>query len=166
MIELNKLLKQLQNINLGRFSKINKAYVIGDLHGDLNKFLLFLKSINIIKSSSFPINYDSYKRTINEMKIDVINNIKFNDLSLLNNICIVQLGDIIDGHNTCDNKIKGYINNDIVIYAIINEIIEKFKNCYNCHFILIAGNHDIENIFDIYGIDNKVNGAICNSYDK
>ena len=82
MIELNKLLKQLQNINLGRFSKINKAYVIGDLHGDLNKFLLFLKSINIIKSSSFPIDYDSYKRTINEMKIDVINNIKFNDLSL------------------------------------------------------------------------------------
>ena len=166
MIELNKLLKQLQNINLGRFSKINKAYVIGDLHGDLNKFLLFLKSINIIKSSSFPIDYDSYKRTINEMKIDVINNIKFNDLSLLSNICIVQLGDIIDGHNTCDNKIKGYINNDIVIYAIINEIIEKFKNCYNCHFILIAGNHDIENIFDIYGIDNKVNGAICNTYDK
>ena len=60
MIELNKLLKQLQNINLGRFSKINKAYVIGDLHGDLNKFLLFLKSINIINSSSFQIDYDSY----------------------------------------------------------------------------------------------------------
>ena len=31
MIELNKLLKQIQNINLGRFSKIDKAYVIGKI---------------------------------------------------------------------------------------------------------------------------------------
>ena len=55
MIELNKLLKQIQNINLGRFSKINKAYVIGDLHGDLNKFLLFLKLLILLNRLHFQL---------------------------------------------------------------------------------------------------------------
>lgn len=166
MLKLEALLKHLKNINLGRFGKISKTYVIGDIHGDLNKFLLFLKSINIIKSFSFPPNYNAYNSSIKEMKEDVKKFIVFNDLQIFRNVCIVQLGDIIDGHNTCIQQVNDFINNDIIVYAIINEIIEKFKKCYNCHFILIAGNHDIENIFDIYGIDNKVNGAICDMNDK
>ena len=40
MLKLEALLKHLKNINLGRFGKISKTYVIGDIHGDLNKFLL------------------------------------------------------------------------------------------------------------------------------
>ena len=112
MIELNKLLKQIQNINLGRFSKINTAYVIGDLHGDLNKFLLFLKSINIIKSSSFPINYDSYKRTINEMKIDVINNIKFISLIFYHKPRRLSSG----SWNFFQKRIHGFaVNADLVV---------------------------------------------------
>lgn len=166
MIELKSLFRQLKNINLGRFSQISKTYVIGDIHGDLNKFVLFLKSINIIKSSSLPDKYDAYRVSIKQMKEDVKKYIVFNDVSNLRNICIVQLGDIIDGHNTCFNSAEGFINNDIMVYAIIDEVIKLLKRCYNCHFILIAGNHDIENIFDIYGVDNKVNGSLCNLNDK
>ena len=44
--------------NLGYYKNIDKIYVLGDIHGDLNKFLSFLKSIKIIKSSSFPDDYD------------------------------------------------------------------------------------------------------------
>ena len=53
------------------------------------------------------------------------------------------------------SKVK-YINNDIAIYAVINAIMKKFKELKNnCHFVLIIGNHDIENIFNIIGYDNK-----------
>ena len=56
---MDKIFKYLNNVNLGYYRDIEKIYVLGDIHGDLNKFLSFLKSIKIIKSSSFP---DDYKK--------------------------------------------------------------------------------------------------------
>lgn len=166
MDKLNNLLNNLSNINLGKFNNIYKCYVIGDIHGDINKFFLFLKSINIIKSTNISQTFDAYKVSTEEMRNSVREFIEFEDFSNLKNVCIVQLGDIIDGHNTCFNNTPGFINNDIMIYVVIEEIIERFKKCDNCHFILISGNHDIENIFDVYGIENKVEGAICNMSNK
>lgn len=159
---MDKLLNSIKSINLGIFNNIDKCYVIGDLHGDVDKFLLFLKSINIIESINIPEKYNSYNISTDELKKDIDKFIIFNDLTI-KNTCIVQLGDITDGHNSCkNNKIeKKFINNDIMIYAIIEKIINIFNNLVNCHFILIAGNHDIENIFNIYGINHKVKHADC-----
>ena len=49
---MDKIFEYLNNVNLGYYRDIEKIYVLGDIHGDLNKFLSFLKSINIIKSSN------------------------------------------------------------------------------------------------------------------
>ena len=46
---MDKIFQYLPDINLGYYKNIDKIYVLGDIHGDLNKFLSFLKSINIIK---------------------------------------------------------------------------------------------------------------------
>ena len=42
MLDLNDLLKQLNHINLGYFKNIQKCYVLGDIHGDVFKFIDFL----------------------------------------------------------------------------------------------------------------------------
>ncbi len=172
---MKQIFKYLNNISLGYYKNIKKIYVIGDIHGDLDKFLSFLKSIKIIKSSSFPSYYDVYRHCedVKNLNSDIIKYIEFDDeyLKSLTDICIVQLGDITDGHLNCDmlnnsyvkyDKIK-YINNDIAIYAVINAIMEKFKKLktQNCHFVLITGNHDIENIFNIIGHENKINYVDC-----
>lgn len=157
---MDKLLDTIKNINLGIFNNINRCYVIGDIHGDIHKFLSFLKSINIIKNFNLPKNYNSYNISIEQMKKDIDNYISFEKLNF-KNICIVQLGDITDGHNGCKHSNKDFKNNDIMVYAVIEKVIELFNELINCHFILIAGNHDIENIFDIYGIENKVDMANC-----
>lgn len=171
---MDKIFEYLNNVNLGYYRDIEKIYVLGDIHGDLNKFLSFLKSINIIKSSSFPDDYDVYKHCedIKKLNEDIIRYIKFDDehLTSLQNMCIVQLGDITDGHLNCKminnkyfdfSKVK-FINNDIAIYAVINAIMKKFKELKNnCHFVLILGNHDMENIFDIIGIKNKAKYVQC-----
>ena len=174
---MEKLYNYFKDINLGYYTNIDKIYVLGDIHGDLNKFLSFLKSIKIIKSSSFPKYYDVYKQCkngedIKKLNEDIIDYIEFDDdyLTSLRNICIVQLGDITDGHLNCNmlynskfdySNVK-YINNDIAIYAVINAIMKKFKELkHNCHFVLIIGNHDIENIFNIIGYDNKSKYVYC-----
>lgn len=161
MLDLNDLLKQLNHINLGYFKNIQKCYVLGDIHGDVFKFIDFLISINIIKSSSLPLNYNCYDVSFKQMNKDINNYIKFNDVNI-KNTCIVQLGDITDGHNTCSKFDSEFINNDILIYAIINKVISLLNNCFNSYFILIAGNHDIENVFNIY-CDKKITNADCNS---
>ncbi len=174
---MEKLYNYFKDINLGYYTNIDKIYVLGDIHGDLNKFLSFLKSIKIIKSSSFPKYYDVYKQCkngedIKKLNEDIIDYIEFDNeyLTSLKNICIVQLGDITDGHLSCkmlDNsdfdysKVK-YINNDIAIYAVINAIMKKFKELkHNCHFVLILGNHDIENIFNNIYNRNKATYSPC-----
>ena len=174
---MEKLYNYFKDINLGYYTNIEKIYVLGDIHGDLNKFLSFLKSIKIIKSSSFPKYYDVYKQCkngedIKKLNEDIIDYIEFDDehLRSLRNICIVQLGDITDGHLNCNmlthptfnySNVK-YINNDIAIYAVINAIMKKFKELkHNCHFVLILGNHDIENIFNIIGNDFKALYSPC-----
>ena len=174
---MEKLYNYFKDINLGYYTNIDKIYVLGDIHGDLNKFLSFLKSIKIIKSSSFPNDYDVYKQCengedIKKLNEDIIKYIEFDNeyLTSLKNICIVQLGDITDGHLSCkmlDNsdfdysKVK-YINNDIAIYAVINAIMKKFKELkHNCHFVLILGNHDIENIFNNIYNRNKAYYSPC-----
>lgn len=58
---MDKIFQYLPDINLGYYKNIDKIYVLGDIHGDLNKFLSFLKSIKIIKSSFFPDNYVNTK---------------------------------------------------------------------------------------------------------
>ena len=133
MLDLNDLLKQLNHINLGYFRNIQKCYVLGDIHGDLNKFLSFLKSINIIKSFKYPKDYNAYNRSFNQITNDVNEYITFNNnyLAKLKNICIVQLGDITDGHLSCSRFGHDYINNDIGIYAVIDTIIKKFKKLKN-----------------------------------
>ena len=174
---MDKIFQYLPDINLGYYKNIDKIYVLGDIHGDLNKFLSFLKSIKIIKSSSFPKYYDVYKQCengedIKNLNEDIIKYIEFDNeyLTSLKNICIVQLGDITDGHLNCNmlihtkfdySKVK-YINNDIAIYAVINAIMKKFKELkHNCHFVLILGNHDIENIFNNIYNRNKATYSPC-----
>ena len=174
---MEKLFNYFKDINLGYYTNIEKIYVLGDIHGDLNKFLSFLKSIKIIKSSSFPNDYDVYKQCkdgedIKKLNEDIIKYIEFDNeyLTSLKNICIVQLGDITDGHLSCNmlnnpnfdySNVK-YINNDIAIYAVINAIMKKFKELkHNCHFVLILGNHDIENIFNNIYNRNKATYSPC-----
>ena len=161
---MDKIFQYLPDINLGYYKNIDKIYVLGDIHGDLNKFLSFLKSINIIKSFKYPKDYNAYNRSFNQITNDVNEYITFNNnyLAKLKNICIIQLGDITDGHLSCSRFGHDYINNDIGIYAVIDTIIKKFKKLKNnCHFVLIIGNHDIENIFNIIGYDNKSKYVYC-----
>ena len=100
---MDKIFQYLPDINLGYYKNIDKIYVLGDIHGDLNKFLSFLKSINIIKSFKYPKDYNAYNRSFNQITNDVNEYITFNNnyLAKLKNICIVQLGDITDGHLSC-----------------------------------------------------------------
>ena len=95
---MDKIFQYLPDINLGYYKNIDKIYVLGDIHGDLNKFLSFLKSINIIKSFKYPKDYNAYNRSFNQITNDVNEYITFNNnyLAKLKNICIVQLRDITD----------------------------------------------------------------------
>lgn len=159
-----EIFNKLNIINLGYFNNIKDCYVIGDLHGDVFKFLEFLKTINIIINYNIPNNYNCYNFPINKIKKDIDELIIFNNNLNLKNTCIVQLGDICDGHNTCKMKNKNFINNDIMIYMIIDKIIQLFKKFENSYFILISGNHDLFHIFEFYTIEELIKKSNCDIY--
>lgn len=145
-------------MNTGVFKNIDKCYAIGDIHGDLNVFIDFLKSIGIVKRIIIPSNFNCYNYSIINYKQIINKYITFTNLNKLSNTAIVQLGDISDGHNTCNKASNEFINNDIFCYAILDEISKRLTN--NSHIISILGNHDINTIFSLLD-KSRIDNANC-----
>ena len=126
--DIYKKCKRFTSSLFNSYGKINydNVYAIGDIHGDYNalkQILLFIKCI------------------INDNGI-----IKWNPLAI--NICIVQVGDILDGYRPGIEISENYKSRDIDIINLLLSLNDEAKQ-YNSRIILLYGNHEINGLFNI-----------------
>ena len=118
------------------------VYSIGDIHGDYQAFHNIIT--HLINSENKPV-------------------ILFNELTKkyywnpeVSNVCIIQTGDIIDGirnEKSSSDYYENYKNDDLMIIDIMLTLKEEAENIKtNNKIILLYGNHEIENIFNIINI--------------
>ena len=107
------------------------VYAIGDIHGDMDVLMKILINIDCIIYSN--------------------NNISWNPKS--KNICLVQVGDIIDGYRpgidyNSDYKFNNYISKDLSIIELLLKLNNE-ASYYNSRIILLFGNHEITHLFNV-----------------
>lgn len=132
-IYLNKCNNEREKINF-----VKDIYAIGDLHGDFNVLIKILLKYDLI------IKTKKYK--YEEIEFDY----KLNDN--LNSLCIIQVGDQLDGNRHLDYSLNNFVDEDykIVIYfdCLKKQIKElKLKDVY---IISLIGNHEYMNLKKIY----------------
>lgn len=116
------------------------VYSIGDIHGDYKAFHNIITHL-VDKENKPIILYD-----------EIIKKYSWN--SEVSNICIIQTGDIIDGirNNNIDPEYyENYKNDDLMIIDIMISLKEEAETTTN-KIILLYGNHEIENIFNIINL--------------
>jgi len=150
---INKLEEDINNIKkFEEKHEYDKVYVIGDIHGDFNALLQILININCITINKKPDGTTEY-----------------NWDEEAENVCIIQTGDIMDGYRdriysngeqlkengNADEQIYGqsnirpeYISKDLEIIEFLITL-KKEANKYDSNIILLYGNHEIMNIFNI-----------------
>ncbi len=107
------------------------VYAIGDIHGDMDILMKILINIDCIVYSN--------------------NNISWNPKA--KNICIVQVGDIIDGYRPGidyknDYKLNNYTSKDLTIIELLLKLNNE-ASYYNSKIILLFGNHEITHLFNV-----------------
>ena len=117
-----------------RINNIDTIYTISDIHGDYDVLIDILKFYNVID--------------INENDIHNIDNITLK--KSLNNIAIVQTGDILDQYRE-NGRYFCFNLNDILCLKLLIKLKKESMLLDNVHVILLYGNHDITNIFRCYG---------------
>lgn len=111
--------------------KYDYVYAIGDLHGDMDVLIRILLNIDCIIYSN--------------------NNILWNPKA--KNICIVQVGDIIDGYRpgidyNNNYKFNNYISKDLSIIELLLKLNNE-ASYYKSRIILLFGNHEITHLFNV-----------------
>jgi len=118
------------------------VYSIGDIHGDYQAFHNIIT--HLIDQENKPV-----------ILFDVLTK-KYYWNSEVSNICIIQTGDIIDGvrqKNLSPDYYEKYKNDDLKIIDIMLTLKEEAETKPNNNkIILLYGNHEIENIFNIINI--------------
>ena len=133
------------------------VYSIGDIHGDYQAFHTIIT--RLINSENKPvILYDEHTK-------------KYYWNSEVSNICIIQTGDIIDGvrqKNLSPDYYEKYQNDDLKIIDIMLTLKEEADSKPNNNkVILLYGNHEIENIFNIINIkDLNYNNYLISDKSK
>lgn len=123
---IRKCDKYKNNIfNMTSQYEYDKVYGIGDIHGDFEviKKILFHIGCIIIRN----------------------NKIEWNPKS--KNICIVQVGDIIDGYRPGIDT-ENYVSEDLKIIRLLLDLDITAQTC-NSRIILLYGNHEINNLFNV-----------------
>ena len=118
------------------------VYSIGDIHGDYQAFHNIITHL-INSENKLIILFDEITK-------------KYFWNKEVSNICIIQTGDIIDGirnENITSEYYEKYKNDDLMIIDIMLTLKEEAENNKNNNkIILLYGNHEIENIFNIISI--------------
>lgn len=129
--------------NKSFYDNIEKLYILSDIHGDLEKYLLFLSKINIINSDY------NVKTSLNEENPSTYNDI-FDIYKELNNYIIYDnkeyklKEDIYDIIKTILNKLNIRINknynekNTLIIQ--MGDIFDTHLNCYNAEISTFINN--------------------------
>lgn len=128
----NKCKQYTHNIFNNKDTHYDKIYSIGDIHGD----------------------YDALITILSHIKCITINNNKINWNKTATNICIIQVGDIIDGYRP-DIDVDNYKSNDFKAITLLLDLDDQARK-YNSRIILLYGNHEVFNMFNIMN-DIKLN---------
>ena len=144
--KMNDIIKSYCNndVQESTIKGVKHILTIPDIHGDV-KVLIDLLII--------------YKIIIINGKItdeDLVTGTALNKISInkkLENIVLIQTGDIMDGYRPGNKPNKNYIPNDLLCIDILLKLREEAKELNNVHIILLLGNHEISNITD-HGIVN------------
>lgn len=103
--------------------------IIPDLHGDFDEFINILKTYDILKDTS-PSNISSiihgnmYKTSLN-----------------MENKRLIQLGDLLDSRDRCDNNKYALRYTDMKVFNFICNM----KRAFPRQIVLIMGNHELLN---------------------
>ena len=116
-----------------------KLLIIPDLHGDFEEFFNILSSFSIINISIFKL-----------IEIMFQENRFFSSYFNFKNIKIIQLGDILDSKMrvNIEDKLK---YDDMFLFFLFN----KLKECFKDNIIMILGNHELFNYYNIFDYKNK-----------
>jgi len=147
--ELEKKCKVLPTNN----NNYDLVYSISDIHGDYEVFK------NII--TNLTDKADDKEHIGNKVILynEETNNFYWNPKVF--NVCIIQTGDIMDGiRSSLQNPIKDYYDNydsdDLKIIDILINLKEQAESSSNNNkIILLYGNHEIENIFNLIDIQKR-----------
>lgn len=122
-INHNEIFKYYQK---GVYPSVNKLYIIGDIHGDFNAFILVLKKMNLINNDYHWIGGDSH---------------------------IVQVGDILD-RKIRDCEYSDEDSEFKIISLILKLQLESFTAGGGFHPII--GNHELMNILGMFDYVSKM----------
>ena len=157
-IYLNKCKNEREKIGF-----VEDIYAIGDLHGDFDVLIKILIKYNlIVKTKKY--NYKNF-------------NFEYKLKDNLKSLCIIQLGDQLDGNRHLDYTKNNFKDEDDKIVYFFDNLKEQSKKLKEVYIISIIGNHEFMNLIKIYKYvspnnlnirdqfidDNKLN-ILCNRY--
>lgn len=153
----NNLEEKCKFINVQSNKSIyEQVYAIGDVHGDIKAFDTIITNIQFNDTEKCVLKTE-IKHKINTSKgtkIQII--IKYEWNKNAKNICIIQVGDIIDGkrHQNIIGNYNNYNNDDLTIISIMIDLKQQAKK-YDSDIILLYGNHELMNIFNLIDLKKQ-----------
>ena len=125
------------------FKNINFLFTIPDIHGDVMALIDILSVYNFIE-----ISIDKYELFDMIQTYKYVNICEYIDINpKLQNIVLVQTGDILDGYRTAPSMYDYYYNHDEEALNIMLKLQDQANNLHrNVHVILLYGNHEMNNL--------------------
>lgn len=145
---INKKINEFCNNNIidKEIKNIDFLFTIPDIHGDVMALIDILSVYNFITITK---SKDDLFDLIKTYKyIDLCQYININES--LQNIVLVQTGDILDGYRSNHSDYDYYYNHDEEALNIMLKIQKQANELdRNVHVILLYGNHEINNLLNL-----------------
>ena len=135
------------------YDNIENIIVIGDIHGNINVLInILLKQFIIIEISDNISQNNGI--TINDKYYKIHPQIRY-----MNNLLIILIGDLLDNINIKNNADIDVFILVKFVYENVNVMFDQYNR--NSRFIVLIGNHEINNLQKKFNKSFNINNNLC-----